>query len=285
MKTLKTKYKDLFPEYQFENILQSDKRFLPDIMKHTPANDYKLAQNAESVHFATGAKAYAADISKRTFTILLEEQSTVTQGTQSKSTFLLMSIIKLFAAPFVAVLYTPVGFPLARGLGGGKMSIGGQGGGMIGGIMSMIIGFPIGLILGIVVANLLTEGLTYIITWQTQAGAFRRIPKIVADGIVSALNDYMFNAAAPAMRDIIKNLLVDVLSDTISNALHHTILKSLTERLSSSLTPATMHYYYCVYCYYYGDYCDICFKVSDYDILHRMWTIGQAGEQWTFDGP
>jgi hypothetical protein len=238
-KIMKTRYQDLFPDFSPDNILQKDTQFLPDLPVRSDARDLQLVHHTNSHHVAVGAKLYAADVSKRTFTILLEEKMTI--GEQSHSTFLLMDIVKLFAAPFVAVLYTPVGVPMSKGMGGsGKTGVSGPAGAGLGGVMYMIIAFPLGLILGILVANMLTEALTYAVTWQVQGGVLRRIPKQISDGIVSKLNDYMSNAAAPTMRDIVKNLLIDVLSDTISNSLHHTLLKSLTDRMSSTLTPATM---------------------------------------------
>ena len=58
--------------------------------------------------------------------------------------------------------------------------------------------------------------------------------------------------------------------------LHHTLTHALSESLSSSLTAPTMHYYYCVYCYYYGNFCDICFQVSDSMLLGRQWWLGST---------
>jgi hypothetical protein len=64
--------------------------------------------------------------------------------------------------------------------------------------------------------------------------------------------------------------LIDVLSDALSSSLHHTLTRSLSTRLAKSLTPATLHYYYCIYCYYYGDYCNQCFHASEHDIIDQL---------------
>ena len=53
-----------------------------------------------------------------------------------------------------------------------------------------------------------------------------------------------------------------------------TLPHALTLTLSHSLTHSLTHYYYCSYCYYYGDYCQYCFYFRDYQWLQRMWWGG-----------
>ena len=62
----------------------------------------------------------------------------------------------------------------------------------------------------------------------------------------------------PVQADIIHGLVSDALSDSLTYGMHHTLTRTLVDGLSASLTPPTMHYYACVYCYYYGSYCDVC---------------------------
>ena len=53
-----------------------------------------------------------------------------------------------------------------------------------------------------------------------------------------------------------------------------TLPHALTLTLSHSLTHSLTHYYYCSYCYYYGDYCQYCFYFRDYQWLQRMYWGG-----------
>ena len=40
------------------------------------------------------------------------------------------------------------------------------------------------------------------------------------------------------------------------------------------MTHSLTHYYYCTYCFYYGDFCQYCFYYRDYAWLKRMWWRG-----------
>ena len=104
----------------------------------------------------------------------------------------------------------------------------------------------------------------------------RTTPDTVAEIAITDLNDYLFQQAMPMQKDIVVGLCSDALSDSITYGLHHTLTNALSESLSSSLAQPTMHYYYCVYCYYYGNFCDICFKVTDTMMLKRQWWLGAA---------
>ena len=58
------------------------------------------------------------------------------------------------------------------------------------------------------------------------------------------------------------------------NSVLDTLPPALGETLSHSLTHALPHYYYCSYCFYYGDYCQYCFYFRDYQWAQRMWWAG-----------
>ena len=102
------------------------------------------------------------------------------------------------------------------------------------------------------------------------------MPNSVAEIAIVDLNDYLFHEAMPMQKDIVIGLCTDALSDSLTYGLHHTLTNALSESLSASLSQPTMHYYYCVYCYYYGNFCDICFQVSDSMLLGRQWWLGST---------
>ena len=53
-----------------------------------------------------------------------------------------------------------------------------------------------------------------------------------------------------------------------------TLPHALTLTLGHSLTHSLNHYYYCGYCFYYGDFCRYCYYYRDYAWLKRMWWRG-----------
>ena len=69
--------------------------------------------------------------------------------------------------------------------------------------------------------------------------------------------------------------LSQTMTTSIATSVLGTLPHSLTLTLSHSLTHSLTHYYYCTYCFYYGDYCQYCFYYRDYQWLKRMWWQGQ----------
>ena len=77
-------------------------------------------------------------------------------------------------------------------------------------------------------------------------------------------------------KDIVVGITSDALSDSLTYGLHHTLTNALSDSLAADLTPPTMHYYYCVYCYYYGNFCDFCYRYDELTYMHRLWGFGQG---------
>ena len=44
----------------------------------------------------------------------------------------------------------------------------------------------------------------------------------------------------------------------VSHAVGHGLSRSVTVAVTHALTRAQTHYYYCLYCYYHGTYCQFC---------------------------
>eukprot|EP00298_Acanthocystis_sp_HF-20_P006269 c16177_g1_i1.p1 GENE.c16177_g1_i1~~c16177_g1_i1.p1 ORF type:complete len:412 (-),score=162.45 c16177_g1_i1:56-1291(-) len=71
-------------------------------------------------------------------------------------------------------------------------------------------------------------------------------------------------------REISRRLGIDItnhLIDTVPRAAE----RALTHTLSSSLTTSVQLYYYCTYCYWFGDYCKLCFYLPDYTWKEGEW--------------
>jgi len=214
--------------------------------------------------------AFADDVAKRTEVALLEEES--------GSTFFIADILKLVIAPFVAVCIDPIAAPGARKMTD-FLTGSGTSGGIVGAIATFIgsiLAVIMGLIVAVATAEAVGEAVIFHSTYLIIDNVARFIPSSISHISIPNLNDYLFTQAMPMQKDIIIGLCSDALSDSITYGLHHTLTNALGDSLSSSLAQPTMHYYYCVYCYYYGNFCDICFKVTDTMMLKRQWWLGSA---------
>lgn len=207
---------------------------------------------------------------QRTEVALLEEES--------GSTFFIATILKLVIAPFVAICLDPIAQPAARKMSD-FLTQAKTSGGIVGAIatfIGMILAVIMGFIVAVAVAESVGEATVYHSTYLIVDNVARHIPASISHISIPNLNDYLFTQAMPMQKDIIVGLCSDALSDSITYGLHHTLTNALGESLSSSLAQPTMHYYYCVYCYYYGNFCDICFKITDTMMLKRQWWLGSA---------
>ena len=215
-------------------------------------------------------RAFGEDVALHTETALLQEE----EG----STFFISDILKLVIAPFVAVLLDPIAGPAMRK--GSDMLSGSGAAGPVAGFIAKFIGAIIALILGMIVAisvsQAVGEAVIYHCSWQTVDYVGRFVSSAVVESAVNDLNEYLFHQAMPMQKDIVVAITSDALSDSLTYGLHHTLTNALSDSLAADLTPPTMHYYYCVYCYYYGNFCDVCFKVSDRQLLHRQWWLGAS---------
>ena len=246
-------------------------------------------------------RAFGEDVALHTETALLQEE----EG----STFFISDILKLVIAPFVAVLLDPIAGPAMRK--SSDMLSGSGAAGPVAGFIAKFIGAIIALILGMIVAisvsQAVGEAVIYHCSWQTVDYVGRFVSSAVVETAVNDLNEcaarnsaaqfgrqilrrnsrnflivppssrrYLFHQAMPMQKDIVVGITSDALSDSLTYGLHHTLTNALSDSLAADLTPPTMHYYYCVYCYYYGNFCDVCFKVSDRQLLHRQWWLGAS---------
>ena len=64
---------------------------------------------------------------------------------------------------------------------------------------------------------------------------------------------YLENEATPQMAGGVAHMLIHTLTSSISQGLSKELTHTLTHTLTHSLTHSVIHYYYCTYCYYYGD--------------------------------
>jgi hypothetical protein len=126
--------------------------------------------------------------------------------------------------------------------------------------------------LGSTVGSMVPGILVMIISGVAIARVMSEITQYIRDVVIA----YLENEAVPTMAGQVTHMLTHTLTASISNTLAKELTHTLTHTLTHSLTHSVIHYYYCTYCYYYGDYCQYCFYYRDYSWLHRMTWTGSA---------
>ena len=65
-------------------------------------------------------------------------------------------------------------------------------------------------------------------------------------------------------------------SGNVVNRLGLSLTHSLTHSVTHTVTHKILHHYYCIYCYYYGNFCDFCYRYDELTYMHRLWGFGQG---------
>ena len=65
-------------------------------------------------------------------------------------------------------------------------------------------------------------------------------------------------------------------SSNVVNRLGLSLTHSLTHSVTHTVTHKILHHYYCIYCYYYGNFCDFCYRYDELTYMHRLWGFGQG---------
>lgn len=228
-----------------------------------------------------GVNAFGDELTHRTLRIVMEEPQVVIKkdyrgndiGATSTSTFLIMPILKMIISPFVCIILMLVVTPAEGGMkkGGGAIVKGGTG--ALGKILGMIFGFIGGVFLAYVMGDILVEACTFVLTVRLTFVVINNVFEKTAMDTICTLQNFFFNTILPSVQVEITAYLQDILSDALHFSIHHTVTRALSTRLSKSLTPVSLHYYYCVYCYYYGDYCAQCYHNDEQSIIDQLtWT-------------
>jgi len=130
------------------------------------------------------------------------------------------------------------------------------------------------------IGNILSSmvaGVTPNIVCMMLAGVITaRVMTSVSKHLRTVVCVYLENEVTPQMAGGVSHMLIHTLTSSISQGLSKELTHTLTHTLTHSLTHSVIHYYYCTYCYYYGDYCQYCFYYRDYSWLHRMSWTGSA---------
>ena len=101
-----------------------------------------------------------------------------------------------------------------------------------------------------------------------------RLANMLIGYVSRTMANYIDRECMPRIAEVGVDQLTQTLSTSVATSVLDTLPHALTLTLSHSLTHSLTHYYYCSYCYYYGDYCQYCFYFRDYQWLQRMYWAG-----------
>jgi len=100
------------------------------------------------------------------------------------------------------------------------------------------------------------------------------LAKLLVGYLARTTSDFIDMDSIPRITEVCVGQLSQTLSTSIATSVLGSLPHALTLTLTHSLTHSLTHYYYCTYCFYYGDYCQYCFYYRDYQWLKRMWWQG-----------
>ena len=104
---------------------------------------------------------------------------------------------------------------------------------------------------------------------------------VVAQNLVVIIVNYLQNELGPVMAFMIATFLTGTLPTAITDAVTTGVTNLLLPKLTNALSGPVMNYYYCIYCYYYGDFCQQCFYDNDLTWMDRDWWLSPQQDAYT----
>ena len=83
------------------------------------------------------------------------------------------------------------------------------------------------------------------------------------------------------MAFMIATFITATIPTAITDAVTTAVTNLLLPKLTTALTAPVMNYYYCIYCYYYGDFCQQCFYDNDLTWMDRDWWQSPQQDAYT----
>ena len=135
---------------------------------------------------------------------------------------------------------------------------------MLGKVIGVFLGLICFLKLTVVLTLTLGDGITYVITDNLN----RQIPRVVTNFV----NLHM----ATAETFMVLHETLGLVGPNVVNRLGLSLTHALTHSVTHTVTHRILHHYYCIYCYYFGNFCDFCYRYDELTYMHRLWGFGQG---------
>jgi hypothetical protein len=109
----------------------------------------------------------------------------------------------------------------------------------------------------------------------------------LSDGIVYVTVNILDRSIGRCIIDFVNTHLLVAESFLILHETSERVTANVVNRLSLSLTHSVthtvthriLHHYYCIYCYFYGNFCDFCYNYDTLTYMHRLWGFGQGNAE------
>ena len=135
--------------------------------------------------------------------------------------------------------------------------------------------------LGNIIANVVGESLVIALTSSLIASVKLNAGYVVVQNLIVIICEYLQNEFASVMAFLMATFLAGVLPTALTDAVTTGVTNLLLPKLTTALTGPVMGYHYCVYCYYYGDFCQSCFWNNDLTWMDRDWWLSPQQETFT----
>ena len=194
------------------------------------------------------------------------------------------------AEGIMSILIAPIMMMMMPGAkGGSSQKSTAPVGGTVVDIVVIILTVPITLALatalsqplGNIIANVVGESLVIALTSSLIASVKLNAGYVVVQNLIVIICEYLQNEFASVMAFLMATFLAGVLPTALTDAVTTGVTNLLLPKLTTALTGPVMGYHYCVYCYYYGDFCQSCFWNNDLTWMDRDWWLSPQQETYT----
>ena len=127
--------------------------------------------------------------------------------------------------------------------------------------------------MSMMLANILIESLTYKTVDYVVSTCESSLARDISEITMTALAKWFQLTALPEASQQMVQLIPPVLTPGLSAALTSSVVQAITPPLTHALKRPVLGYYYCQYCYSYGEFCQFCHYNKDVRALEQAWWL------------
>ena len=132
-----------------------------------------------------------------------------------------------------------------------------------------------------ILANIIGEDLVTSLTEKLTKTVKLHCGYIVTQNLMVIIINYLQNELGAVVAFMIATFLSGTIPQALTDAVTTSVTNLLLPKLTNALATPVQNYYYCIYCYYYGDFCQQCFYDNDLTWMDRDWWLSPQQEAYT----
>lgn len=132
-----------------------------------------------------------------------------------------------------------------------------------------------------ILANVIGEDLVTSLTEKLTKTVKLHCGYIVTQNLMVIIVNYLQNELGAVIAFMIATFLSGTIPQALTDAVTTAVTNLLLPKLTNALSGPVQNYYYCIYCYYYGDFCQQCFYDNDLTWMDRDWWLSPQQEAYT----